>query len=107
VNVAAGQTATADVTLTQAALSLAAVVTTVTGEQKKAEISNTVATLNVVGPDRRDAGVDARPGALGRAAGVQVVSGGARPAPARASASAASRRCRWPTSRSSTSTACA
>src|SRR5262249_59103803 len=45
VTVVAGETATADVALSQAAFSLSEVVVTVTGAQKKAEISNTVASV--------------------------------------------------------------
>jgi TonB-linked SusC/RagA family outer membrane protein len=77
VRITAGATATLDVTLTQAPFSLAAVVTTVTGVQSKAEISNTVATIDVA---TKLAEVPvASTGELlsGRAAGVQVVSSGA------------------------------
>ena len=77
VAVTAGQPATADVAINQAALSLSAVVTTVTGEQKKAEISNTVASIAVA--DRIAETPVATLGQVlsGRAAGVQVISAGA------------------------------
>ncbi|MGE5099986.1 MAG: carboxypeptidase-like regulatory domain-containing protein, partial [Deltaproteobacteria bacterium] len=47
VTVTGGATVTTDFVLTQAPFSLAAVVTTVTGVQSKAEISNTVASIDV------------------------------------------------------------
>jgi TonB-linked SusC/RagA family outer membrane protein len=47
VTVAANQSTSANVTLTQAAFSLAAVVTTVTGQQRKVELANAVAQINV------------------------------------------------------------
>jgi TonB-linked SusC/RagA family outer membrane protein len=77
VSVTAGATATLDVALTQAPFSLAAVVTTVTGVQSKAEISNTVATIDVA---QKIADIPiTSTGELisGQAAGVQVVSSGA------------------------------
>ncbi len=46
VTVAAGQTATVDVPLTAAAVSLAAVVTTATGEQRRVEIGNATANID-------------------------------------------------------------
>jgi TonB-linked SusC/RagA family outer membrane protein len=77
VTVAAGQTATADVSLSQAAFSLATVVTTVTGAQSKASLSNTVATIDV-GDKIAETPVTTTGELLsGRASGVQVVSGGA------------------------------
>ena len=47
INVGAGQTVTSNIALTQAAFSLATVVTTVTGAQSKAELTNSVATIDV------------------------------------------------------------
>ncbi len=47
VTVTAGGTATANVSLTQAAFSLAAVVTTVTGQQRKVELANTTSQISV------------------------------------------------------------
>ena len=60
VTVTAGATATADVALTQAPFSLAAIVTTVTGVQSKAEISNTVASIDVASQIRGSADLDGR-----------------------------------------------
>lgn len=77
VTAAAGQTATADVTIAQATYSLAEVVTTVTGSQKKAELGNTVATIDV-GAKIAEAPIrDLGQLLNGRAAGVQVTSAGA------------------------------
>lgn len=77
VTVTAGQTATVNVAISQAALSLSAVVVTVTGAQRKAEIANTVATIPVA--ERIAEAPVANMGQVlsGRAAGVQVVNGGA------------------------------
>ena len=47
VNVTPGQTSTQDATMAQAAFSLSEVVVTVTGAQKKAEIANTVASVDI------------------------------------------------------------
>jgi TonB-linked SusC/RagA family outer membrane protein len=75
--VTAGATTTLDVTLTQAPFSLAAVVTTVTGVQSKAEISNTVSTIDVASKIAEVPIATAGELLSGRAAGVQVVSSGA------------------------------
>ena len=77
VTVTAGGTATADVVLTQAPFSLAAVVTTVTGVQSKAEISNTVASIDVASQIAEAPISTAGELLSGRAAGVQVLSSGA------------------------------
>jgi TonB-linked SusC/RagA family outer membrane protein len=74
--VAAGRTVTVDATLSQAAFSLSSVVTTVTGVQSKAEISNTVATIDVA-QKLAEIPVETMGQLLsGRAAGVQVISAG-------------------------------
>ncbi len=77
VTVAAGQTVTMDVALKQAAFSLAAVVTTVTGQQRKVELANATAQVNVA-EQLADLPVN-NMGALfaGRSSGVQVVQTGA------------------------------
>ena len=77
VRVTAGATATVDVVLTQAPFSLAAVVTTVTGVQSKAEISNTVSTIDVASKIAEVPISSTGELLSGRAAGVQVVSSGA------------------------------
>jgi TonB-linked SusC/RagA family outer membrane protein len=77
VTVAAGATATADVALAQAPFSLAAVVTTVTGVQSKAEISNTVASIDVSSKIIEAPITSTGELISGRAAGVQVISSGA------------------------------
>ncbi len=71
-----GGTTTLNVELKQAAFSLAAVVSTATGQQRKIELANATATINVA-DDIAEAPV-ANLGQLlsGRAAGVQVVSTG-------------------------------
>ena len=78
-NVTAGGSApvVADAALTQAAFSLSAVVTTVTGQQRKVELANATATVNVA--EKIAELPVANMGQLlsGRAAGVQVVSAGA------------------------------
>jgi TonB-dependent SusC/RagA subfamily outer membrane receptor len=71
-----GQTTTADVELTQTTTVLAEVVTTVTGAQRKVELGNAVATINVaeklaVAPIKDVSGL-----LSGRASGVQVVESG-------------------------------
>jgi TonB-linked SusC/RagA family outer membrane protein len=76
VTVTAGQTATVNVTLAQAAFSLAEVVTTVTGAQSKAEISNTVATIDVASKIPEAAVTSTGQLLSGRASGVQVLSSG-------------------------------
>lgn len=77
VAVTAGQTATLNVQLTSAAFSLSAVVTTVTGQQRKVELANTTAQINLA--DKVAELPTPTMGAVlsGRAAGVQVVNGGA------------------------------
>ncbi|MDB4874469.1 MAG: hypothetical protein JWM41_915 [Gemmatimonadetes bacterium] len=77
VTLAAGATATADVALSQAAFSLATVVTTVTGAQSKAELSNTVATIDVASKIAELPVHSTGELLSGRAAGVQVISSGA------------------------------
>jgi len=76
VTVSAGGTATANVALKQAAFSLAAVVATVTGQQRKVELANATATINVA--DKIQDIPASNMGQLlsGRAAGVQVVTTG-------------------------------
>ncbi len=76
VTVAPGGSASVEVRLRQAAYSLAAVVTTVTGQQRKVELANATATINVA--DKVAELPVANMGQLlsGRAAGVQVVSTG-------------------------------
>jgi len=74
--VTAGGTATVNVTLAQAAFSLAEVVTTVTGTQSKAEISNTVATIDVASKIPEAAITSTGQLLSGRASGVQVLSSG-------------------------------
>ncbi len=70
-------TANVNVQLSQAAFSLQTVVTTVTGAQSKAEISNTVATVDVASKIAETPVVSTGQLLSGRAAGVQVVSQGA------------------------------
>jgi TonB-linked SusC/RagA family outer membrane protein len=77
VNVVAGETATADVTLTQAAFSLSEVVVTVTGAQKKAEISNTVASVDIAAKATETTAQSLGQLLSGQAAGVQIISAGA------------------------------
>jgi TonB-linked SusC/RagA family outer membrane protein len=76
VQLSAGGNATQDVVLKQAAFSLSAVVATATGQQKKVELANATATINVA--DRIAEIPAANMGQLlsGRAAGVQVVTTG-------------------------------
>ena len=77
VTVAAGQTVTADLTLSQAAFSLSEVVVTVTGAQKKAEISNTVASIDVAAKATETTAHSLGQLLSGQAAGVQIMSAGA------------------------------
>ena len=77
VTVGDGQTATADVTLSQAAFSLSEVVVTVTGAQKKAEISNTVASVDVAAKAQETTANSLGQLLSGQAAGVQIISAGA------------------------------
>ncbi|HEY4133204.1 MAG TPA: carboxypeptidase-like regulatory domain-containing protein, partial [Gemmatimonadaceae bacterium] len=75
--VTSGGTATVNAQLSQAAFSLQTVVTTVTGAQSKAEISNTVATVDVASKIAETPIVSTGQLLSGRAAGVQVMSSGA------------------------------
>ncbi|HEY4217701.1 MAG TPA: SusC/RagA family TonB-linked outer membrane protein [Gemmatimonadaceae bacterium] len=75
--VTANGTATVNVTLSQAAFSLAEVVTTVTGTQSKAELSNTVATLDVASHIEELPVASTGQLLSGRAPGVEVQSAGA------------------------------
>jgi TonB-linked SusC/RagA family outer membrane protein len=77
VTVSAGQTATADVALAQAAFSLSEVVVTVTGAQKKAEIANTVASVDIAAKAQETTAHSLGQLLSGQAAGVQIVSAGA------------------------------
>lgn len=77
VTVTAGGTATADVTLSQAAFSLSEVVVTVTGAQKKAEIANTVASVDIASKSSETSANNLGQLLSGQAAGVQIVSAGA------------------------------
>jgi TonB-linked SusC/RagA family outer membrane protein len=77
VTVVAGQTATADVALAQAALSLSEVVVTVTGAQRKAEISNTVASVDIATKATETSASTLGQLLSGQAAGVQILSAGA------------------------------
>jgi TonB-linked SusC/RagA family outer membrane protein len=75
--VTAGQTARQNVALSQAAFSLATVVTTVTGAQSKAAISNTVATIDVAGTIAEKPIKSTGELLSGVASGVQVITAGA------------------------------
>jgi TonB-linked SusC/RagA family outer membrane protein len=77
VSVSAGQPATADVALAQAAFSLSEVVVTVTGAQKKAEISNTVASIDIAAKAVESSANTLGQMLSGQAAGVQIISAGA------------------------------
>ncbi|MEP6492119.1 MAG: SusC/RagA family TonB-linked outer membrane protein [bacterium] len=77
VTVTAGQNATADVTLAQVAFSLSEVVVTVTGAQRKAEMSNTVASVDVAAKATETSANSLGQLLSGQAAGVQIVSAGA------------------------------
>ncbi len=76
VNVTANESASANVSLTQAAFSLAAVVTTVTGQTRKVELANTTAQINVADKISELPVTTMGQVLSGRAAGVQVVSQG-------------------------------
>lgn len=78
VNVTAGgaEPVTQDVALTQAAFSLSAVVTTVTGQQRKVELANATATVNVAEKISELPVSNLSQVLTGRAAGVNVVSTG-------------------------------
>ncbi|MDF1503078.1 SusC/RagA family TonB-linked outer membrane protein [Roseisolibacter sp. H3M3-2] len=77
VTVAAGQTATQNIQLGQAAFSLSAVVTTVTGQQRKVELANTTAQIDLASKVAELPATNMGTVLSGRAAGVQVVNGGA------------------------------
>jgi TonB-linked SusC/RagA family outer membrane protein len=77
VTVTGGQTVTQNVTLASAAFSLSAVVTTVTGQQRKVELANTTAQINLSEKVSELPVANMGNVLSGRAAGVQVVSGGA------------------------------
>ncbi|MGQ0767232.1 MAG: SusC/RagA family TonB-linked outer membrane protein [Gemmatimonadota bacterium] len=77
VTVAAGGPTTLDIQLTQATFSLAEVVTTVTGQQRKVELGNAVATINVAEKLADIPVSDVGELLSGRAAGIQVVQSGA------------------------------
>lgn len=77
INVTAGAPITQDVALSQAAFSLSAVVTTVTGQQKKVELANATAQINVA-EKIAELPVSNMGGLLsGRTSSVQVVQTGA------------------------------
>jgi TonB-linked SusC/RagA family outer membrane protein len=74
---ASGEATTLDLTLSQVTYSLAEVVTTVTGQQRKVELGNTISTISV-GEKLAETPVrDLGQLLNGRAAGVQVTSAGA------------------------------
>ena len=77
VTVTGGGSVTADITLSQAAFSLSEVVVTVTGAQKKAEIANTVASVDVASKATETTSNSLGQLISGQAAGVQVISAGA------------------------------
>jgi TonB-linked SusC/RagA family outer membrane protein len=77
VTVTAGGTTTSNITLSQAAFTLSDVVVTVTGAQKKAEISNTVASVDVAAKAQETTANSLGQLLGGQAAGVQIVSSGA------------------------------
>jgi len=77
VNVTPGQTSTQDATLPQAAFSLSEVVVTVTGAQKKAEIANTVASVDISTKAQETSANSLGQLLSGQAAGVQIISAGA------------------------------
>jgi TonB-linked SusC/RagA family outer membrane protein len=77
VSVTAGQTTNADFALAQAAFSLGEVVVTVTGEQRKAEIANTVASVDVAAKAQETSANSLGQLLSGQAAGVQIISAGA------------------------------
>ena len=77
VTVTAGGTATADISLTQSAFSLSEVVVTVTGAQRKAEIANTVASVDIGTKATETTANSLGQLISGQAAGVQIISAGA------------------------------
>jgi TonB-linked SusC/RagA family outer membrane protein len=76
VTLTAGGSATQDVVLKQAAFSLSAVVATATGQQKKVELANATATINVADKIAEIPASNMGQLLSGRAAGVQVVTTG-------------------------------
>jgi len=77
VTVTAGGTVTVDVALSQAAFSLSEVVVTVTGAQRKAEIANTVASVDIGTKATETTANSLGQLISGQAAGVQIISAGA------------------------------
>ncbi|MEO6879310.1 MAG: TonB-dependent receptor plug domain-containing protein, partial [Gemmatimonadaceae bacterium] len=77
VTVVAGQTVTANVAVSQAAFSLATVVTTVTGAASKVEMTNTVSTVDVASKVDESSAHSLGELLSGQASGVQVSSSGA------------------------------
>jgi TonB-linked SusC/RagA family outer membrane protein len=77
VTVVSAQTATANVALSQAAFSLATVVTTVTGAASKVEMTNTVSTVDVASKVDESSAHSLGELLSGQASGVQVSSSGA------------------------------
>jgi len=77
VTVTAGGTVTADVSLSQSAFSLSEVVVTVTGAQRKAEIANTVASVDIGTKATETTANSLGQLISGQAAGVQIISAGA------------------------------
>jgi len=77
VTVTANETVTADVAMTQSAFSLSEVVVTVTGAQRKAEIANTVASVDIGTKATETTANSLGQLISGQAAGVQIVSAGA------------------------------
>ena len=99
-----GGTVTVDFQMRQVAVTLAPVVTTATGEQRRVEVGNAIAQVDAA-EDRRDAAVSNMGDLLIARAPASGRSAARRPAPARASASAARARSRSRTTRSTSSTA--
>jgi len=77
VTVTVGGTVTADVSLSQSAFSLSEVVVTVTGAQRKAEIANTVASVDIGTKATETTANSLGQLISGQAAGVQIISAGA------------------------------
>ncbi len=77
VTLTAGQAAVINMTMGQAAYSLSAVVTTVTGLQRKVELANSTTQINVAEKLAQTPVTDMSGLLSGRAAGVQVTQGGA------------------------------
>jgi TonB-linked SusC/RagA family outer membrane protein len=77
VTVTAGDTTTVNVALSQAVFSLSEVVVTVTGAQRRAEIANTVASVDVAAKATETTANSLGQLLSGQAAGVQIISAGA------------------------------